>query len=186
MNDLVKISTPCGDVFLSAFLKNGEIGHRERIYQVLADACGRTVTANDMKVVEGSTRPFFPELDLDANWTHSQDVCVLAYSFDCMVGIDLEFHRRNRRSLAERFFSEEEISFLQTAESFDEEFFRLWCRKEAYYKCHGGDFFSETLRRSMLCDKVENVHLIDLDLKKIAPSLIGANEAGMCLAVELA
>ncbi|MBO7413359.1 MAG: 4'-phosphopantetheinyl transferase superfamily protein [Fibrobacter sp.] len=180
-----KIDTPCGEVFIALFPKVGPRGHRERIFEILSAACGKKVSEADMVVNPDSPRPFFPERDFDANWTHSGDVCALAYSFDTVVGLDLEFFRRNRQSLAERFFSEEEVLYLQKASRFDSEFFRLWCRKEAYYKCHGGDFFAGTLRRPMLSDIIDGVNLIDLDAKSLAPDLIGTGEAAMCLAVEL-
>ena len=179
-----RIETPCGDVFIAIFPKEGPRGHRERIFEILSSACGKKVSEGDMVVNPDSPRPFFPERDFDANWTHSGDVCALAYSFDAVVGLDLEFFRRNRQSLAERFFSEEEVQHLQGVPQFDAEFFRLWCRKEAYYKCHGGDFFAGTLRRSMLVDIVDGVHLVDLDAKKLAPELVGTRNAAMCLAVE--
>lgn len=180
-----KIDTPCGEVYIAMFPKEGTRGHRAHIFDILSSACGKKVSEDDMVVNSDSPRPFFPEQDFDANWTHSGDVCALAYSFDAVVGLDLEFFRRNRLSLAERFFSEEEVLHLQGASQFDSEFFRLWCRKEAFYKCHGGDFFAGTLRRPMLSDVIEGVHLIDLDAKKLAPDLIGAGNAAMCLAVEL-
>jgi hypothetical protein len=180
-----KIITPCGEVFVSLFPKVKGRGHREIIFNILSNACGKKVSEQDMVVNADYPRPFFPERDFDANWTHSGDVCALAYSFDAMVGLDLEFFRKNRQSLAERFFCEEEVRHLQEVPQFDSEFFRLWCRKEAYYKCHGGDFFAGTLRRSMLTDIVEGVHLLDLDAKKLAPEIIGAGDAAMCLAVEL-
>jgi phosphopantetheinyl transferase len=180
-----KIDTPCGEVYIAIFPKEGARGHRARIFDILSSACGKKVLESDMVINSDSPRPFFPEQDFDANWTHSGDVCALAYSFDAVVGLDLEFFRRNRQSLAERFFSEEEVLYLQGAPQFDSEFFRLWCRKEAFYKCHGGDFFAGTLRRPMLTDVIEGVHLIDLDAKQLAPDLIGAGNAAMCLAVEL-
>jgi len=179
-----RIETPYGEVFITIFSKEGPRGHRERIFEILSSACGKKVSEGDMVVSPDSPRPFFPERDFDANWTHSGDVCALAYSFDAVVGLDLEFFRRNRQSLAERFFSEEEVLHLHGSQQFDAEFFRLWCRKEAYYKCHGGDFFAGTLRRSMLVDIVDGVHLLDLDAKKLAPELVGARNAAMCLAVE--
>jgi hypothetical protein len=37
-----------------------------------------------------------------------------------------------------------------------------------------------------LLDVVDGVHLVDLDAKKLAPDLMGAGDAAMCLAVELA
>lgn len=181
-----KIITPCGEVFVSLFPKVGKRGHRECIFEILSNACGKKVSEEDMVVNADYPRPFFPERDFDANWTHSGDVCALAYSFDAMVGLDLEFFRRNRQSLAERFFCEEEVQYLRGVPEFDNEFFRLWCRKEAYYKCHGGDFFAGSLRRSMLPDTIDSVHLLDLHAPKLAPELIGTEDVAMCLAVELA
>ena len=181
-----KIITPCGEVFVSLFPKVGKRGHRECIFEILSNACGKKVSEEDMVVNADYPRPFFPERDFDANWTHSGDVCALAYSFDAMVGLDLEFFRRNRQSLAERFFCEEEVQYLRGVPEFDNEFFRLWCRKEAYYKCHGGDFFAGSLRRSMLPDTIDSVHLLDLHAPKLASELIGTEDVAMCLAVELA
>ena len=181
-----KIITPCGEVFVSLFPKVGKRGHRECIFEILSNACGKKVSEEDMVVNADYPRPFFPERDFDANWTHSGDVYALAYSFDAMVGLDLEFFRRNRQSLAERFFCEEEVQYLRGVPEFDNEFFRLWCRKEAYYKCHGGDFFAGSLRRSMLPDTIDSVHLLDLHAPKLAPELIGTEDVAMCLAVELA
>ncbi|MBR3668675.1 4'-phosphopantetheinyl transferase superfamily protein [uncultured Fibrobacter sp.] len=181
-----KILTPCGEVFITLFPKAGKLGHRERIFRILSNACGKTVSEGDMVVNADYPRPFFPEQDFDANWTHSGDICALAYSFDAMVGLDLEFFRRNRQSLAERFFCEEEVQHLRNVPQFDKEFFRLWCRKEAYYKCHGGDFFAGSLRRSMLPDVIDSVYLQDLHAPRLAPELIGTEDVAMCLAVELA
>ena len=160
------VSTLHGTVYLTVVPKENQ---REHIFRMLSQALGREVSSQSLKVKPGSTRPEFPELPIDANWTHSKDICVLAYSRECRVGIDLEFHSRNRLKLADRFFSVEEQGKLHqvlqdegtpAAQSL---FYTLWCRKEAFFKCRGGDFFEGALRQSMLETSVEKVQLMDLD-----------------------
>ena len=177
------ISSRNGLVYLSVLPKEN---HREGIFEVLTAALQTRVTAADLRCAEGSTRPEFPELHVDANWTHSRDVCVLAFSRECKVGIDLEFHSRNRLKLAERFFSAEEsdaIRRLQVAGDSDSAlkmFYSQWCRKEAFYKCRGGDFFEGSLRRSLLDSLVEGVSLQDL-----VPKDYGIQgECSLCLATQ--
>jgi len=71
------------------------------------------------------------------NWSNSREECIFAFSKECEVGIDLEFYRdRNFEAISERFFAKSEIT--KNAETF----YSLWTKKEAYYKCLGGKFFS--------------------------------------------
>jgi len=152
------------------------------------------VTAADLRQSEAKPRPEFPGLGVDANWTHSGDVCVLAYSFDCQVGVDLERFRKRDLKIAQRFFHEEEVAYLMQMQAegnsaglrckLDENdpaletFYDLWCRKEAYFKCFGGDFFEGTLKTCLLGDSVNGVHL-----KKMNPEILGIqNRFGFCLA----
>ena len=177
------VSTLDGMVYLTVLSKDN---HRQQIFQRLSQALGLRVTEQHLKTKEGSTRPEFPELFIDANWTHSKNVCVLAYSRECRVGIDLEFHSRDRLKLADRFFSAEEANLLhQTLQSDGSPaaqrlFYTLWCRKEAFFKCRGGDFFEGTLRRSMLELNIENVSLTDLDPAKLDIQ----GECSLCLATK--
>jgi phosphopantetheinyl transferase len=175
------VSSLHGTVYLTVTPKEN---HREHVFQKLSMALGRKVTSLDLRVAEEQPRPEFPELSIDANWTHSKDICVLAYSRECRVGVDLEFHSKNRLKLADRFYSKQEIERLsqvlqdQGESHAVELFYRLWCRKEAFYKCHGGDFFEGTLRKSMLESSIEKVSLIDLD-----PADLGIQgKCSLCLA----
>jgi phosphopantetheinyl transferase (holo-ACP synthase) len=110
----------------------------------------------------------------------------MAYSKECRVGVDLEFHSRNRLKLADRFYSAvevERIHHLQASEGEDSalrHFYTLWCRKEAFYKCHGGDFFEGTLRRDMRSGLVEGVSLLDLNPKDYGIQ----GECSLCLATK--
>ena len=82
-------------------------------------------------------KPYLPEGMGFANWSNSRGECVLAYSKEFNVGIDLEFYKeRNFEAISKRFFAEGELA------SKAETFYPLWTKKEAYYKCMGGEFFS--------------------------------------------
>ena len=82
-------------------------------------------------------KPCLPQGMGFANWSNSKKECILAYSKECEIGIDLEFYReRNFEAISKRFFASSEIIGKIA------EFYLLWTRKEAYYKCIGGDFFS--------------------------------------------
>ena len=188
------VETPLGVVHLAGFVQKPD--HRSVIFRILSEFSGMNVTAADLQESKEDTRPRFPKLDFDVNWTHSAGYCVLAFGergSRLRIGVDLERYSSKRLHLAERFFSADEASrikslaetadpsALETAES---EFFRLWCRKEAFYKCVGGDFFEGTLRRDMQKNPVRlndarSVHFVDL-----SAAVIGMPDpAALCLAV---
>ena len=179
--DWLPVSTLYGTVYVTTVPREN---HREHVFQKLSLVLDRMVTAQDMKIRQDSTRPEFLELPIDANWTHSKDICVLAYSKECRVGVDMEFQSRNRLKLAERFFAPAETDRLRqilqnegvaAAQSL---FYTLWCRKEAFFKCRGGDFFEGTLRKPMLENHVETVQLTDLN-----PAELGIQgDCSLCLA----
>ena len=80
-----------------------------------------------------------PELfgsEVHFNLTDSGDY-VAAIVADAPVGIDLETKNDPDGKIAERFFSPEEVEYIQTAENKDKAFRYLWTRKEAYLKCTG-------------------------------------------------
>ena len=71
------------------------------------------------------------------------------------------------------------------ADAAEQVFFKLWCRKEAFYKCVGGEFFEGTLRRNMLKSPVlleasgHEVHFVDLDAAVVGMQ----TPAALCVAV---
>lgn len=82
-------------------------------------------------------KPILPNELGYVNWSTSKNKCVLVYSKERKVGIDLEFYKeRNFESISKRFFSENECT------NNAKEFYLLWTKKEAYYKCMGKEFFS--------------------------------------------
>lgn len=178
------VKTPLGVVHLVSFDKSC-VKHREVILDELSKVSGRALSLSDIVQTEEHPRPEIPALDFDVNWTHSGDVCVLAYAGEGVhVGVDFEIHKPNRLRIADHFFSAEEASYLKGLEENRavEEFFRLWCRKEALFKCVGGAFFEGAIRRFVMenplsLDQSSTVHFCDID------EPVGAAKASLCVAV---
>ncbi|MDR1759925.1 MAG: 4'-phosphopantetheinyl transferase superfamily protein [Fibrobacter sp.] len=162
MNFRQEVKTHNGQVNLVGFSAEN---HHARILQELSLALNKEIVW-DMITRNSLGKPELVSENICFNWTHSRDACVLAYSFEMQVGIDLEFHRARSLAIAARFFSAEENMFLRTQVHSDQdrirEFYRLWCRKEAYFKCRGGAFMGGVLSLSMLENTVGGVELHDL------------------------
>ena len=75
------------------------------------------------------------------NVSHSRDYVVCAFS-DNEVGIDIQVHKKWKKELAQRFFSEEDKKLLARLENEgfapSEMFFCMWTVKESYMKLTGG------------------------------------------------
>jgi len=89
------VETPLGTVHLAGFAQKPD--HRSVIFRILSEYVGAPVTAADVVESRENTRPRFPKLDFDVNWTHSDGYCVLAYGArgtreKLRVGVDLERH----------------------------------------------------------------------------------------------
>lgn len=202
------VDTPLGVVHLAGFAQKPN--HRAVIFKVLSEHAGVPVTAEDLVESKEEPRPTFPKLDFDVNWTHSDGYCVVAFGErgsrgSLRLGVDLERYSPKRLHLADRFFSAEEAAFLKTfaesetagAESItagaasraEHEFFKLWCRKEAFYKCVGGEFFEGTLRRDMqknpvLVERPDLVEPVAVHFVDLEASLVGFPiRAALCIAV---
>jgi 4'-phosphopantetheinyl transferase len=78
---------------------------------------------------------------LDFNWSHSGDYALVAICRDGAVGVDIERHGKNLRTLdlARRFFAPSETEALASfpPEVRDRAFIGLWCAKEAVLKAAG-------------------------------------------------
>jgi hypothetical protein len=189
------VETPLGVVHLAGFAQKPD--HRSVIFGLLSEYAGVPVTAADLVESKENPRPMLPKLDFDVNWTHSDGYCVCAYGergsrVRLKIGVDVERYSHKRLHLADRFFSTEEASFIKSlADSVnaEQEFFRLWCRKEAFYKCVGGEFFEGTLRRDMRKNPVQvnapdsdesfSVYFVDLDAAAVGAPM----RAALCVAV---
>lgn len=159
------LDTPYGRVFLLAFPKEN---HRNTIHSVLSKKAGFDV--GEILQTKENERPVFSNSPFDANWSHSKNCCVLAYSESAKVGIDIEFLKPKSLRLAERFYSKEESIYLKELEQENpekaiQEFFRLWCHKEAHFKCVGGSFFEGSLKQNMLQNTCQEVSFFDFSGK---------------------
>lgn len=183
--------------------------HRPVIFEILSEASGRKISAADLQESDSSPRPAFPSLNFDVNWTHSGGVCVVAYgepNVRVRIGVDLEKHSPKHLRLAERFYHPDEVEFLKSQNTKSDlikndflqcEFYRLWCRKEALYKCVGGNFFEGAVGRSVLKSpmmagpgNVHKVFFLDLDGSEFVRCCESLNEkrtagfpAALCVAV---
>lgn len=167
--------TPFGSVSWCVFEKRL---HREQIRAILERAAGKSI--GELAAVEGS-KPRFLKSPFSASWSHSGNFCALAFSRTAEVGIDLEVvrPRRDFMRLARRFFSPEEVALLAQLEGGAalREFFRLWCRKEAFFKCAGGTFFGGALARPLLENFDGEVFVTELPLQGFALALAAKNRA---------
>lgn len=87
-------------------------------------------------------KPFLEDAPgLEFNLSHSGPDALVAAA-RMTVGVDLERTVRrapvDERRLANRFFTPEEVAAWQVGRRTDAAFFRLWTRKEAVLKAHGG------------------------------------------------
>jgi len=81
-------------------------------------------------------KPYIAECPmLHYNLSHARDYVALVID-EQPVGIDVEGLRIGYQKLVERFFSVDEVQFLQECWS-DERFTKLWTRKESYLKATG-------------------------------------------------
>ena len=75
------------------------------------------------------------------NLSHSHELALLAIGTDHDLGIDIEKHvgRRADRGVAERFFTDKEVSALEALAGprYIEGFFKCWTSKEAFVKALG-------------------------------------------------
>lgn len=164
-----RVETPFGSVGFRLFETPL---HREKIRAILEREAGKAI--GELAAVEGS-KPQFLESPFSASWSHSGNFCALAFSSTAEVGIDLEVlrPRENFMKLAERFFCAEEVSLLEQlgGEVALREFFKLWCRKEALFKCAGGTFFGGALSQSALQNFDGKVFVTELEIEGFACSL---------------
>ncbi|HEY5652933.1 MAG TPA: 4'-phosphopantetheinyl transferase superfamily protein [Pontiella sp.] len=90
-------------------------------------------------------KPYLEGSSLGFNVSHSEDWVVLAFGCDRNIGVDIEQIRRNKVILpiATRYFTHEEVAWIEQFEDMHAVFFQLWARKEAYVKACGSALFRE-------------------------------------------
>lgn len=83
-----------------------------------------------------------PVSDMCFNLSHSGGIAVLAFGWQCRLGVDIQQEREisDHLQIAARFFAPEEVLDLGTTSGLEQRhlFFECWARKEAYIKAVGG------------------------------------------------
>ncbi|MFN8671515.1 MAG: 4'-phosphopantetheinyl transferase superfamily protein [Candidatus Sericytochromatia bacterium] len=106
-------------------------------------------------------KPFLDNSNLKFNISHTKDRLLLAFSNNIELGIDIEKVREISlyKDIVKRFFSENEIKdFFSLDESlYQETFFTIWSRKEAFIKAigQGLSFGLDNFDVSVLYEKPE-------------------------------
>lgn len=115
---------------------------------------------------EKNGKPFLKDHPhIQFNLSHSDKHALLAICLDTAIGIDLEkiTKGRNLLGIAKRFFHADEYKWLkkQDKNELDQDFYRLWCYKEAYLKGLGtglqGDLSKLPLSQDMLTQTSINI-----------------------------
>lgn len=84
-------------------------------------------------------KPYLEGIPICYSISHSGDMVAVALS-PKEVGCDVECKSKNAMSIAEHFFSEDEVAFLRSIDDESRqglEFTRLWTMKESVVKCSG-------------------------------------------------
>lgn len=121
--------------------------HRRRY--IVAHANLRIILADQLKIplneldiaTQEKGKPYITDNPLFFNLSHSEDLAVLAVSWQGNVGIDIEYIKKDISTLeiAQRFFHPLEYDQLKNAipEQQTEFFYRCWTGKEAFLKTTG-------------------------------------------------
>jgi 4'-phosphopantetheinyl transferase len=99
---------------------------------LLVELTGRPLTIHYKKTGE----PFLPEKNLNISISHSKNLATVILHKK-RSGIDVEVFGRRVEKIADKFLSEEEISFAEQSGAPEKYMTTLWSVKEAIYKCMG-------------------------------------------------
>ena len=124
--------------------------HRRRF--IVARGILRRLLANYLDIEPKDLEFFYgdrgkPLLELEQlyplqfNLSHSQEYVLYGFTYNCLIGVDLEYLREmsDLIKIARRFFSHREYKLLveESEEARLKLFFQLWTAKEAYLKAIG-------------------------------------------------
>ena len=85
-------------------------------------------------VIGENNRPSIEGIDF--NISHSARYVIMAVS-DSRVGCDIEHVRERNYSVAKRFFTDDENSFISSSDNKERAFYRIWTARESYSKSTG-------------------------------------------------
>ncbi len=118
--------------------------------KLISDLCNVSPEAVIVKIGENG-KPYAVGLDVFFNISHSKNIVICAADSN-PVGIDIEAKRKYKPSVAKRFCTAEEIAEIEKSEKPDEEFTKLWVKKEAYAKLTGTGLAGKILKTDLKAD----------------------------------
>ncbi len=94
--------------------------------------------AGEIEIVKNQYgKPYLANNEVYFNLSHSGNLRAVCVS-EAEVGIDIQIWKKVNPRVAQRCFSQGELQYLQTYG--DEQFFKIWTRKESYLKFLGTGF----------------------------------------------
>ena len=96
-------------------------------------------------------KPHVADSEVEFNVSHSNEWVVLAFGRDRSIGVDIEQIKRamDVNAIAARYYSPQELEWVEKSDDPHTVFFQLWARKEAYVKACGSTLFTELKRVSV-------------------------------------
>lgn len=88
------------------------------------------------------------------NLSHSAEYAVCAVH-SAPVGVDIQYCRECDMKMAERFFTAEEVGFINNSPDKKSAFFEIWTKKESFLKAIGKGITMPLNSFSVLSDKIE-------------------------------
>jgi 4'-phosphopantetheinyl transferase len=127
--------------FKNDLLRKRYIEVHGRLRTVLAQLLNEPPEKIRIKTAEHGKPYLVDTPELAFNLSHSENVMVIAVSWNCRLGVDIEFctPRTSLAGLVDKCFAVEEIAYWRQLPEAQKtlEFYRFWTRKEAFVKAIG-------------------------------------------------
>ncbi len=91
---------------------------------------------------------------LYVNLSHSNNYAVCAVH-DKPIGVDIQYKKECDMKMANRFFADDEVDFINNSTDKDSAFFEIWTKKESFVKAIGKGITMPLSSFSVLDDKIE-------------------------------
>ncbi len=132
-----EIMSDLSDIRREAIMKYKMEADRKRSLAaglLIRDALIEQGKSQDDIVITDKGRPTIEGMDF--NVSHSGRYAVIAVSQD-KVGCDIEHVKDRNYSVAKRYFTEDELAWIENANNKEEAFYRIWTARESYSKLTG-------------------------------------------------
>ena len=110
---------------------------------LLLDIAASESGADVSKVVYAENgKPYIPDSDFYFSISHTKGYASVSFG-NAPSGCDIQITKDVNLKIAERFYSDEELSLVRNSNDKTDEFFKIWCRKESAYKLSGQIYCTE-------------------------------------------